>query len=108
MRPVRQPHSAAEWEDCEDMRGGYRCIHLVHTHGVPGLPSESDKAAVYGRVKEFNRIFTVRNGTDQCSELLGENLNTPEGKDNIARKGLSQKVCEKCIGDAIEIIETLE
>ncbi|HNX83402.1 MAG: C_GCAxxG_C_C family protein [Bacteroidales bacterium] len=91
---------------CGAVTGAY--IWFGMAHGVPGLPSESDKAAVYGRVKEFNRIFTVRNGTDQCSELLGENLNTPEGKDNIARKGLSQKVCEKCIGDAIEIIETLE
>lgn len=83
-------------------------IWLGMTHGVPGIPTESDKAAVYSRVKEFNRVFINRNGTDQCSELLGEDLNTPEGKSNIEKKGLSQKVCEKCISDAIDIIESLE
>ena len=91
---------------CGAVTGAY--IWFGMAHGAPGLPSESDKTAVYGRVKEFNRIFTARNGTDQCSELLGEDLNTPEGKENISRKGLSRKVCEKCIIDAIEIIESLE
>ncbi len=91
---------------CGAVTGAY--IWFGMAYGAPGLPSEGDKTAVYSRVKEFNRIFTVRNGTDQCSELLGEDLNTAEGKDNISRKGLSQKVCEKCIRDAIEIIESLE
>jgi C_GCAxxG_C_C family probable redox protein len=90
---------------CGAVTGAYLWFGMAY--GAPGLPSEKDKAGVYGRVKEFNRIFTERNGTDQCSELLGENLNTTEGKENIARKGLSQKVCEKCIRDAIDIIETL-
>ncbi len=91
---------------CGAVTGAYLWFGMAY--GAPGLPSENDKLSVYGRVREFNRIFTERNGTDQCSELLGEDLNTPEGKEIIARKGLSQKVCEKCIRDAIEIIEILE
>jgi C_GCAxxG_C_C family probable redox protein len=91
---------------CGAVTGAY--IWFGMKFGAPGLPGEVDKARVYDRVREFNKVFTMRNGTDQCSELLGEDLNTPEGKENIARKGLSQKVCEKCIRDAIEIIETLE
>ncbi len=91
---------------CGAVTGAYIWFGLAY--GAPGLPSENDKISVYGRVKEFNRIFIERNGTDQCSELLGENLNTPDGKENIARKGLTTKVCEKCIRDAIEIIATLE
>lgn len=90
---------------CGAVTGAYLWFGMAC--GAPGLPSENDKMSVYGRVKEFNRIFVERNGTDQCSELLGENLNTPEGKENIARKGLSRKVCEKCIRDAVEIIGTL-
>lgn len=91
---------------CGAVTGAYLWFGMAY--GVSGLPSESDKTRVYGRVMEFNRIFTERNGTDQCSELLGEDLNTPVGKENIARRGLSGKVCEKCIRDAIEIIESLE
>jgi C_GCAxxG_C_C family probable redox protein len=90
---------------CGAVTGAYLWFGVAY--GAPGLPSENDKISVYGRVKEFNRIFVERNGTDQCYELLGENLNTAEGKENIARKDLSRKVCEKCIRDAIEIIGTL-
>lgn len=91
---------------CGAVTGAYLWFGMAY--GAPGLPEDSDKTRVYSRVKEFNRIFTERNGSDLCSELLGEDLNTPEGKENIAMKGLSQKVCEKCIRDAIEIIETLD
>ncbi len=91
---------------CGAVTGAY--LWFGFAYGAPGLPTEDEKTALYGRVKEFNRMFTERNGTDLCSELLGEDLNTPEGKENIARLGLSRSVCEKCIRDAIEIIETLE
>jgi len=83
-------------------------IWLGMKYGAAGLPDESDKIRVYDRVREFNRIFTERNGTDQCSDLLGEDLNSRAGKARIRARGLSEKVCEKCIRDAIEIIESFE
>ena len=91
---------------CGAVTGAYLWFGMAF--GAPGRPEESDKTRVYERVREFDRVFTQRNGTDQCSELLGEDLNTQEGKEKIAQKGLSGKVCEKCIRDAIEIIEILE
>ncbi len=90
---------------CGAVTGAYLWFGLAY--GPDGVPGEDDKARVYDRVKEFNRIFVDRNGSDLCSELLGEDLNTTEGKSNIARRGLTRKVCEKCITDAIEIIEML-
>ena len=91
---------------CGAVTGAYIWFGLAY--GAPGLPEASDKARVYDRVKEFNRIFTERNGTDQCSELLGQNLNSREGKERISSLGLTEKVCEKCIRDSVEIIESLE
>jgi C_GCAxxG_C_C family probable redox protein len=91
---------------CGAVTGAY--IWLGMKYGAAGLPAESDKIRVYDRVGEFNRIFTERNGTDQCSDLLGEDLNSSEGKARIAAAGLTEKVCEKCIRDAIEIIESFE
>lgn len=91
---------------CGAVTGAY--IWLGMKYGASGLPADSDKKRVYDRVREFNRIFTERNGTDQCSDLLGEDLNSREGKERIAAMGLSEKVCEKCIRDAIDIIESLE
>lgn len=91
---------------CGAVTGAY--IWFGMAHGVPGLPTAEDKLRVYGRVREFNRIFTERNGTDQCSELLGQDFNSSAGREQIAMLGLTEKVCEKCIRDAIDIIESLE
>jgi C_GCAxxG_C_C family probable redox protein len=90
---------------CGAVTGAYIWFGLAF--GSDRLPGDDDKARVYDRVREFNRIFVERNGTDLCSELLGEDLNTPEGKSRIARRGLTVSVCEKCITDAIDIIEML-
>jgi C_GCAxxG_C_C family probable redox protein len=90
---------------CGAVTGAYLWFGMAY--GAPDVPVEADKDRVYGKVREFNKIFTERNGTDQCSELLGADLNTREGKEQISRRGLSEKVCEKCITDAIEIIEMI-
>ena len=90
---------------CGAVTGAY--IWFGINYGAPGLPQENDKMQVYERVKSFNKAFMERNGTDLCSELLGEDLNTPDGKARIKERGLHEKVCEKCITDAIEIIEEI-
>jgi len=91
---------------CGAVTGAY--IYFGINRASPGLPLEEDKLKVYDRVRNFDRLFRERNGTDLCSELLGEDLNTLEGRAQIKERGLHEKVCEKCISDAIEIIEDLE
>jgi C_GCAxxG_C_C family probable redox protein len=91
---------------CGAVTGAY--IYFGMKYGSQGLPAENDKIRVYDRVKRFNRMFVERNGTDLCSELLGEDLNTPEGKAKIREKDLHSKVCEKCISDSIDIIEQIK
>lgn len=90
---------------CGAVTGAFIWFGLAY--GPDGLPGEDEKIRVYDKVREFNRIFVERNGSDLCSELLGEDLNTPEGKSRIASRELSRKVCEKCIADAIEIVGML-
>ena len=91
---------------CGAVTGAY--IWLGIAYGVPGVPSDEQKSRVYDRVREFNRLFVKRNGSDLCSELLGEDLSSDEGRKNIAKFGLSEKVCEKCISDTVEIIDMLK
>lgn len=90
---------------CGAVTGAY--IYFGMNYGASGLPQENDKMQVYERVKSFNKAFVERNVTDLCSELLGEDLNTPDGKARIKELGLHEKVCEKCIIDALEIIEEI-
>jgi C_GCAxxG_C_C family probable redox protein len=87
---------------CGAVTGAYLCFGFKY--GTNGLPDEEDKIQVYDRVREFNKLFTGRNGTDLCSELLGEDLNSPEGKARIKENDLHARVCEKCVTDAVEII----
>ncbi len=90
---------------CGAVTGAYIWFGLAY--GTQDIPQENDKVRVYDRVREFNRLFTEKNGTDQCSELLGYDLNSREGKESISKLGLTEKVCEKCIRDSVEIIESL-
>jgi C_GCAxxG_C_C family probable redox protein len=89
---------------CGAVTGAYIVYGLIHE--APQLPSEAEKLLIYDRVRAFRQEFVKRNGTDCCSELLREDLNTPEGKAAIKSKGLTGNVCEKCIRDAVEIIES--
>jgi len=91
---------------CGAVTGAYLWFGIAY--GAPGVPSGEEKNRVYDRVREFNRLFVERNGTDLCSGLLGEDLSSGEGRKNIERLGLSEKICEKCISDAVEIIEIMK
>ena len=90
-------------QTCGAVTGAYIVFGL--SQKAPGLPSEADKLLIYELVRAFRQEFVKRNGTDTCKDLLGEDLNTPEGKEAIKSKELTSRVCEKCIRDAVEIIE---
>jgi len=91
---------------CGALTGAY--ILFGRRHGTAGLPSEEEKKKVYDLIRKLNMKFVERNGTDLCSDLLGEDINTPDGKSAIKSKGLTAKVCEKCISDVVEIIEKID
>jgi C_GCAxxG_C_C family probable redox protein len=92
-------------QTCGAVTGAYIVFGLIHE--APQLPAETEKLLIYDRVRAFRQEFVKRNGTDSCSELLGEDLNTAEGKAAIKSKGLTENICEKCIRDAVEIIELI-
>jgi C_GCAxxG_C_C family probable redox protein len=88
---------------CGAVTGAYMYFGMMY--GPGDVSTDSDKKRVYDKVKAFNMMFIERNGTDQCSELLGEDLNTSEGRAKINELDLHSRVCEKCIADAIDIID---
>lgn len=95
--------------------------HLQHTCGAVtgafmalGLeinPSDKNskitKNDIYELVKKFSEEFTKRNKSISCRQLLGYDMNTPEGQYEINRLNLYQNACEKYIKDAVEIVENL-
>jgi hypothetical protein len=56
-------------------------------------------------VQEFSARFVRRNRSLNCTELLGCDLGTPEGRAKVTEQKLAATICEKLIKDAMEIME---
>ena len=56
------------------------------------------------KIREFNESFIAKHATTDCRNLLGYDLNTPEGEQQYQRQGLRKSVCEACISDSVEIL----
>jgi C_GCAxxG_C_C family probable redox protein len=65
------------------------------------------KEKVYTLIREFVEKFKEKNGTIKCRELLQCDVNTEEGIYYYDVNELHEKVCTRCIMDAVEILDTL-
>lgn len=92
-------------ETCGVVTGAIMAIGLSawDTEAAPAKAKES----TYGLVNEFIKKFRSRNKTISCRELLGCDMNSDEGKQHFKNGNLRDKVCMKCIRDAVEILETV-
>jgi C_GCAxxG_C_C family probable redox protein len=88
---------------CGAVTGAFMVIGLQQAPS--GLPDDETKTKIYSLVRSFDKEFIRICGTDQCSELLGEDLNSEEGRKRIKEKGLSESVCDKCISTAVALLE---
>jgi C_GCAxxG_C_C family probable redox protein len=99
--------------------GGGMC-HLGQTCGavtgalmVIGLkyakigPDNAPRQKATEIAQELARQFTARNGSVNCSALLGCDLGTPDGVRRFKADGLREKVCAKVVRDAAEIVDRL-
>lgn len=74
-------------------------------HGAPACPDEESKQKLYNLIQSFDREFIKIHGSDQCSDLLGEDMNSDQGKQRIKEKDLHTTVCEKCIETVVAMLE---
>jgi hypothetical protein len=58
-------------------------------------------------VREFIQEFTARNGSVNCTELLGYNLSNPEEYEKARRAGLFTTKCPGFVRDAAEILDRI-
>jgi C_GCAxxG_C_C family probable redox protein len=65
------------------------------------------KAATYPMVQKFSEKFKELNGTTDCIELLNCEIRSEEGHEFAVRNKLFETVCEKCISDAVGIVDEL-
>ena len=90
-------------ETCGALTGAYMVVGLKH-----GKIQADDKVShekTYKIINEMTSRFKEWNKTTLFKELLGQDLNTDEGRLFIQENGLFNTVCLKCIRDAARLIE---
>jgi len=61
----------------------------------------------YAWIQQFDQKFKSIHQTTQCIELLQCDIRTSEGHARAVENKLFEKICEKCITDAVRIVEEL-
>jgi C_GCAxxG_C_C family probable redox protein len=92
-------------ETCGAVTGAIMVLGLLRGEEVNN--NEELKAAAYSSVKELSRDFISAYKTTQCRELIGCDLNTPEGSEKFKEEKIMENVCAGCVRKAVEIVEDL-
>jgi len=90
---------------CGAVTGAYMVIGLKN-----GLGLSKDKEAkekTYQLINQFSNLFQEKNGSMICKEILGCDINTPEGMDYFSQNELFEKKCFQCVKSAAEILEEI-
>ncbi len=92
-------------EKCGAVTGAFMVIGLysskLHQDNI------SRKNHSYALIQQFDQKFKSIHHTTQCIELLKCDLRSENGHAYAVENKLFEKVCEKCIRDAIGIVEEL-
>lgn len=91
-------------ETCGAVTGAYMAIGLKYA--TAELNTEA-KEETYAKVQEFAKKFKESNKTDICSELLGCNISTEEGKQVFKEKQLRTVLCANYVRNASQILEEI-
>jgi len=92
-------------ETCGAVTGAIMVLGLLKGEEVNN--NDELKTATYGSVKELSRDFVAAFKTTQCRELIGCDLNTPEGAAKFKEEKIMETVCADCVRKAVEIVEKL-
>ena len=93
-------------ETCGAVTGAFMVIGIYNNKKYSG--AEKGKEESVRMIQQFNKEFEKIHGSNKCHELLNCDLKTAEGQHYFASHKLSEKVCEKCVAAAVEIIEKLK
>ena len=90
---------------CGTVTGAFMVLGLKY--GMVDGANQADKEKTYALVQEFARQFKARCGALECRDLLGCDLNTPEGWQTARDEQLFTTRCPHFIQAATEILDQL-
>jgi C_GCAxxG_C_C family probable redox protein len=81
------------------------CMALGLMRGMRKTGEAAAKEATYEAVQDFVQQFKEAHGSVACTELLGVDLGTPEGRTTAKEQGLFAARCNGYVRDAVLILE---
>jgi C_GCAxxG_C_C family probable redox protein len=90
---------------CGAVSGAIMVIGLRYGKADPGDEAATTKTRALTR--QFIEEFTDKNGSVNCTELLGYNLNDQDGYDAAAGSNLFRTTCPAYVRDAVDILERI-
>lgn len=90
---------------CGAVTGGVMVLGLHF--GTDTSMTSAGRKPVYSAVIDFMKRFEELNDTLSCGELLGCDVNTPEGMQTAVEKDLFRTVCPKFVKDAATILDRM-
>jgi C_GCAxxG_C_C family probable redox protein len=92
-------------ETCGAVTGAIMVVGLLKGESVNN--NEELKSASYGAVKDLTRDFVAVYKTTKCRDLIGCDLNTPEGAAKFKEEKIMETTCAGCVEKAVQILENL-
>jgi C_GCAxxG_C_C family probable redox protein len=92
-------------ETCGAVTGAIMVLGMLKGEEVNN--NDELKSASYSAVKDLTRDFVAEYKTTQCRELIGCDLNTPEGSAKFKEDKIMETVCAGCVKKAVQIVENL-
>lgn len=94
-------------ETCGAVTGAFMAIGLKHGNMSNWKVDDPQKDKAYDLTKRFVQEFTSIHGSIKCSDLLGCNIGTPEGRQIAKDKDLFTTLCPGFVRDAAIILYKL-
>ncbi len=92
-------------ETCGAVTGAVMVLGLLRGEKVNN--NEELKTESYASVKELYRKFTEEFKTTRCRDLIGCDLNTPEGAAKFKDEKIMETVCAGCVEKAVQIVDNI-
>lgn len=90
---------------CGAVSGAFMLIGLKYGMGITGDKEARD--LTYQLIREFTNQFQKIHGSINCKELLGCNINTPEGREYYDQNDFFEKKCFHYVKDSAKILENI-
>lgn len=90
---------------CGAVTGAVIAIGMIDENLVATNRDSRDK--LNHKIQEFNSQFKKIHKTSECRTLLGIDLISDDGAGQFEDQGLGELVCEKCIADSVNIVESI-